>query len=91
MAIPLPTPAKCRADSPPQPASDRRSSTMVDEKIITKALAAPPMARKTGNAGRICVSPIAAVVSPLAASAPSNHKRRDPASLGIAASKAPNR
>jgi hypothetical protein len=32
-----------------------------------------------------------AVVIPLAANEPSNHKRRDPASLGIAASMAPIR
>ena len=62
---------------------------MVEEKISTKALAAPPTNRRTSNAASDCDSPMPPVVATLAANEPINHSRRGPLSRGIAANKAP--
>ena len=51
---------------------------MVEENISTTALATPPTKRKRRNATNTSVSPMAAVVIALVASAPSSHNRRDP-------------
>ena len=87
--MPVPTPAKCNAESSLRPSCAKRSNTMVEERISTNALAAPPTNRRTSKAASDCDSPIPAVVAVLAANEPINHSRRGPLRRGMAAAKAP--
>ena len=68
--MPTPTPAKWTCDSSDRPAAASRSNTSAEPKTITKALQIPPMKRRKRKSGIETVAAIAAVVTPLTASAP---------------------
>ena len=91
IVMPVPTPAKWTAESSDRPAAARRSRMSAEAKTSPKALATPPTKRRTRNAAGDDVRPIAAVVAALTASAMMSHRRREPATNGVAASRAPVR
>jgi hypothetical protein len=83
-----PDASEIQSRRPLRPTLASRSNTTVEAMINTKALAAPPTKRSTRNVGIVPLRPIAAVVNELTVSAHSSQRRRDPGSVGIAASKA---
>ena len=89
-AMPVPTPAKCTAESPLRPADARWSSTSADPNTSTKAEAMPAISRSARKAGIVPARPIAARAAAFTASAASSQARREPGS-GKDASSAPAR
>ena len=76
--MPMPTPAKCTAESPLRPALASRSSTRAELKISTKALAMPATSRSRRKSGSVVATPIAARQIALTASDPKSQARREP-------------
>jgi len=90
-AIPQPTPAKWTAEGPGRPAAASRSSTRVEAKTRTNALATPATKRSPRNTGYDVVRPIAPVESALTASAARNQWRLLPGSFADVEARAPIR
>src|SRR5262249_7588447 len=82
ITMPVPTPAKCTADSSGRPAAPSRSSTSAEANTSTNAVATPPRKRRARNIAFEETKAMAPVVTALAASPARSQRRRDPITMG---------
>ena len=90
-AIPVPTPAKCRAARPERLLSARRLRIRVEPNTMTKAEVIPPIRRRPRKISKFVVSPMARVVKAQVTSEVRNQRRGLPARSRRVPNSAPSR